>query len=180
VTVARTLIVGGLCLAVAAPSASAFCIGYDPDMHLPKDYYSVRKEFVRSAFVAIVEVRSEQWLDEKGWPVVPKPPFQNGSRIPWGFDPYAGANYRVRFIKQFKGRPRGQLTIFSENTDARTPLEKGRRYLLFVNKQREDLRDMQEPNFGWRYTVDNCGNSSWLPAARGLLAELKSLTARRS
>jgi hypothetical protein len=39
---------------------------------------------------------------------------------------------------------------------------------------------MREPDFGWRYMVDYCGNSSWLPSASAQLAELRVIATRRN
>ena len=115
--------VGVLLAALLFPgAASAYCA--------PEIDTSAKAEFARSAYVATVRVVSTTWLDENRRPARLRGPLMLGS-IPGGFDPYSGANYKVEVLRLFKGRPSAFLTIFSENTEAWTPLKNGSRYLVF-------------------------------------------------
>ena len=141
----------------------------------PKVDHSIRGDFHRSKYVVVAKVESEQWLDEKGRPAKLKPPFQEGSPIPLAFDPYSGAIYRIRVLQQFKGPRAVRISIFSENTEARTPLVRGRWLLLFVERRTEDLRDLGDPDFGMRNVVDYCGASRAVHQSDRILAKLERL-----
>lgn len=141
------------CLPVGA--AQALCSGTDPQMPWSSpDYYSVAKERVRARYVVIARSVRETWLGEDGRPRPLVPPYQGGAATPNGFDPYAGALYRVNVLRMFKGKPPASLTLFSENSTARFRLEPGKEYLLFITE------DPFDPPIGRRLTIDTCGNSA--------------------
>lgn len=70
-----------------------------------------------------------------------------------------GANHTVTMLELYKGRPEDRITIFSENSSGRFPMEVGKKYLLFANK-----------TLG-RFTSDNCGNSVEIDAANSSILE---------
>lgn len=66
-----------------------------------------------------------------------------------------GVNYTLRVDRILHGKlvKGNEVTIFSENSAEKFPMQVGKQYLLFVH-----LDDA-------RYTVNNCGNSGLLEAA---------------
>ena len=85
--------------------------------------------------------------------------------IPGGFDPYSGANYKVEVLRLFKGRPSAFLTIFSENTEAWTPLKNGSRYLVFLERQTVTDEDRRLGDL----MIDYCGNSTTIDKASSVI-----------
>ena len=130
--------------------------------------YSVRGELNRSDYVGIVRVVGVTWLDENRSPTKLGGNLMLGS-MPGGFDPYEGANYRVIPERTFKGKASKRLIIFSENTEARTPLKMGSRYLVFLERQHvaDEYRRVGD------LMIDYCGNSSLLGKASTKLKELQ-------
>ena len=145
-------------LIVTAPGAAfAYC---NPDAD-----YSVKAEFARSDIVAVVKVTGARWYDEHRNPVAAP------AQAPLGLDPYAGVDYRVDVVRAFKGSPPRTLAIFSENTSARTPLEVGERYIVFLEHQ--TLAD--ENRRPGDLMIDVCGNSAVLRHAGAVTSVLKTL-----
>jgi hypothetical protein len=62
-----------------------------------------------------------------------------------------GEMYRVKVNEVFRGKLRGVVDLFSENSSGRFPMEIGANYILFAYHEHG------------RKMVDNCGNSSVLP-----------------
>jgi hypothetical protein len=132
--------------------------------------YSVKGEYKRSEFVGLVTVRSVSWLDEDRKPAPLRGPLMLGT-IPGGFDPYSGALYRASVDTVFKGKPTGNIDIFSENTEARTPLTVGLRYLVFLYRQ---TRSNDWDRAGDRM-IDYCGNSAIAAKAGAKIASVRGL-----
>lgn len=143
-----------------AGAASAYC---PPDVD-----YSVRGEFERGDYVGVVRVLGVTWLDEERRPTRLHGKLMLGA-IPGGFDPYVGADYRVEPERTFKGAAAGPLTIFSENTSARTPLTVGARYLVSLERQTgaDEYRRVGD------LMIDYCGNSAILSNADPALAVIE-------
>ena len=121
-----------------------------------------------------MRVVRETWLDENWRPTTLKPPLRLGS-LPSGLDPYAGAYYSVELARSFKGKLPAALRIFSENTTARTPLEVGGDYLVFLKREAKGDAYVRAGDL----TIDNCGNSGpWMHRRRA--AQLVEKLARRS
>ena len=160
-----------LCFAVSLPmTARANCAGWDKsEPGYDPQYYSVSHEFRRSKYVVEARVVRETWLGEDGKEKPLQPPFQNGSRKPWGFDPYIGAYYDVQVLKSFKGGAPRILRLYSENTTARFWLDVGSRQILFVSEAPFD-----QP-VGHGLTIDTCGKSAALAKASALLRDLRKL-----
>lgn len=158
-------------IAFAIPSAArAYCVGWDKTLPTyDARYYSVPHEFRRAKYIIKAKVVRETWVGEDGQPKSLQPPFQNDRPKPWGFDPYAGAYYRLRVEAAYKGQPPAYLTIFSENSTARFWLDVGSEHVLFVTEE-----PFEDP-IGKRLTMDTCGNSKPLPKANRLLRELGRL-----
>ncbi len=167
-------VLAAACLLCGPAIARAYCIGWDKSLpNYDAHYYSVSHEFRRSEYVVEVQVLRETWLGEDGKPKPLQPPFQNGAKKPWGFDPYMGAYYDVRVLKSFKGEAPLTLRLFSENSTARFWFNVGSKHVLFVSKETFD------PPIGERLTVDTCGNSQSLSKASRLLGELRQLASAR-
>jgi len=157
--------VASLLVGVSQP-ALAYCY---PDVD-----DSVRGEFRRSDIVAIVRAERVRWLDENRRPTKLKKPLALGN-MPGGFDPYVGAYYTVRLIRAFKGNPPTHFLIFSENTEARTPLRMRRPLLLFITRSK--IND--EYQRAGDLLVDYCGNSALASKATNEVRLVSRLAARR-
>lgn len=62
--------------------------------------------------------------------------------------------YDVRVLHTKKGRVAGTIQVRSDNTTSRFPMQIGRSYILFLNRD------------GNAYTVDSCGNSGKIAETR--------------
>jgi hypothetical protein len=136
-------------LAFVACPALAYC---PPNLD-----YSRKGEYARADIVAVVKVLGVTWLGEA------RKPISNDDEF------YSGADYRVAVLERFKGDKARRLTIFSENTSARTPLDIGGRYIVFLERQKLDDADRRAGDL----MIDYCGNSEVLPAGAGLLEALR-------
>ena len=136
--------------------------------------YTVKGEFNRSDIVAIVKVESVIWLDEKRLPAKLAGPLTLGN-IPGAFDPYIGAYYTVSLVRAYKGLPPRRFRIFSENTEARTPLRIGPNLLLFITR----VPKSDEYARAGDLTVDYCGNSILASRAHKTLQQIGRLSHRR-
>ncbi len=156
----RLLIPVCLSYCLLAASANAYC---PPDID-----YSVRGEFSRAEIVAVFRVIAATWLNDDRKPAKLHGQLMLGS-IPGGFDPYLGAKYRVIPVHIFKGTTSAPLIIFSENTEARTPLRVGSRYVVFLERQTvsDEYRRVGD------LMIDYCGNSSPLSRASPVIKELE-------
>lgn len=155
---------------VAACMAAGVATAYCP----PEVDYSVRGEFGRDDYVGVVRVLGVTWLDEERRPTRLHGKLMLGA-IPGGFDPYSGAIYRVEPEQTFKGVAARPLTIFSENTEARTPLTVGARYLVFLERQTvaDEYRRVGD------LMIDYCGNSAILSKAGPALAVIRDASEYR-
>jgi hypothetical protein len=84
--------------------------------------------------------------------------------IPETKSSYEGTRYSIRVGEIFRGRPRRTITVFSENSSGRFPMEIGVEYLLFLS-----LRAGGPP------MVDSCGNSGSVSEAAPALDTVKHL-----
>ena len=73
--------------------------------------------------------------------------------------------YRLSVEELFRGPALKVITVYTENSSARFPLEKGRKYLLFAYKQ------------SGRLEIYGCGNSALLSEASDALTRLRNLRA---
>lgn len=71
-----------------------------------------------------------------------------------------GTEYKMRSLRILKGHPPKTLTVFSENSSGRFPMDAKKRYLVFAYRE------------GGRLRIDNCGNSALLDASANVLAEV--------
>jgi hypothetical protein len=78
---------------------------------------------------------------------------------PDGVDKYL---YKVKILKSFKGATKGTVTVTTENTSSRFPLDKGRKYLLFLKSVNTDM------------SADSCGNSGRIESRKHELSVLNS------
>jgi len=138
--------------------------GYDPK------YYSVSNEFRRSKYVVTARVLREKWLGYDGKETPLQPPFHSGGARPLGLDPYAGAYYDVKVLRVFKGNPKPELRLFSENSTGRFPLDVGYEYLLFISE------DSFDPPIGAQLDIDNCGNSAPVENAHATIHTLQGFS----
>jgi hypothetical protein len=69
--------------------------------------------------------------------------------------------YRIKVLQRLKGAV-ASISVRSENTSARFPMDTGEDYLLFLNKD------------GKTYFVNSCGNSAIKKQAATVIAELAS------
>ncbi len=153
-------------------TAVAYCVGYDKSApNYDPRYYSVGQELRRSQFVVRAKVVSETWIGEDGKEKTLQPPFQNGAKRPWGFDPYMGVFYTLQIESTFKGKPPPQLRVFSENSTARFTLAKGQDILAFIGTEAFD-----KP-VGNQLTLDTCGNSRAFSKVRAIMPALRRAAA---
>jgi hypothetical protein len=151
-------------IATAATLTARVAGAYCP----PETDYSVRGEYERAHYVGVVRVDRVVWLDEQRRPTKLHGHLMLGA-IPGGFDPYIGADYRVTPERTFKGAPANSLTIFSKNTEARTPLKVGASYLVFLNRQTVG----DEYDHVGDLMIDYCGNSAPLNDARRAISVIE-------
>lgn len=78
-------------------------------------------------------------------------------------DVLGGWFYRLRIEKMFRGPHQNELTVFTEDSDTRLPLEKDRKYLLFAYKKHHRLE------------IYNCGNSALASESSDSLNRLEKL-----
>lgn len=71
--------------------------------------------------------------------------------------------YRLRVQKIYRGPVRKSITVYTENSSGRFPLDVGRQYLLFAYLFQGEL------------TIDNCGNSALLSEAKDFIRQLEQL-----
>jgi hypothetical protein len=79
-------------------------------------------------------------------------------------DDPGGWFYHLRVEVMFRGPVRDELTVYTEDSDVRFPLQKNRKYLLFAYRRRGRLE------------IDSCGNSALLSEAGDSLRRLKRLS----
>lgn len=132
---------GMLLLGLAAPTALALCM----DGRAP----TVAHESAQA--VAVVETRVTRSQD-----------LHEDATDPDGI---TATRHTVRVLRTLRGHAAPALTLHSENTSARFPMETGERYLLFLSRDRAG-----------RYFIDACGNSARLSESQ---ATVKALAARR-
>lgn len=91
---------------------------------------------------------------------------QSRRQIPDTPDPnnVEGWFYKIEVAKSFKGQKPPSDEIYTGNDETKFPMEVGRTYLLFLNK-----------NDQGRWAPDTCGNSAELSKANGALAELDAI-----
>jgi len=125
-----------VCLSLASCDTVAVCLLGD---------YTIRAEFSRSDVIAIARVeKSYEVPDEGNW--------------------YEGTNYGLTLLEVLKGKvPDGKLTVFSENSSGRFPMEVNSTYLVFISTDLD------------RNTIDNCGNSALVAASSDAIKEVKEL-----
>ena len=97
-------------------------------------YPTITQEFEGSHLVFIGTVSSEQKVHESG-------------------DYFDGINYQLSVSEQFRGVPSESISLFSENTSGRFPMDIGASYLIFTTLTPGTLAG--EPV----YVVDYCGHS---------------------
>ena len=128
-------IVSALLTLVAWDVASAACLLGD---------YSVRGEFERSVAVLVGTVVGERAT-----------PAQENF--------YEGVTYSVKTEETLRGQAPAIVELFSENSSGRFPMEKGRKYVLFIYKGLN------------RLAVDNCGNSGLYTEKQDVLKVVRQL-----
>jgi hypothetical protein len=134
----------------------------------------MKQEFARSAFVGLIRVKAVTWLDENRRPTRLRPPLMLGT-MPGGFDPYSGALYTVDRITTYKGRQPSRFDIFSENTEARTPLRVGQSYLGFLYR----ATTADEWDRVGDLMIDYCGYSAPASKVADRIAKVKRLARSR-
>jgi hypothetical protein len=150
------------CFTILSGKAGAYCLGNDKSLpnYDPK-YYSVSHEFRRSKYVVKARVLREIWVGYDGKEKPLQPPFQHG---------YAGAYYDVKVLQVFKGNPKPELRLFSENSTGRFGLGIGFDYILFVSQENFDSP------IGIKLTTDRCGNSAGINDAQPTVHALQGLS----
>lgn len=160
---AVALLLGGI-----PSTAFAYCVGWDKTRsNFDSHYYSIAQEFRRSLYVVKAKVLREVWIGEGGKEELLRPPFQNGQRRPWGFDPYLGAFYDLEVETSFKGSTPKSIRVFSENSTARFWLREGQEILAFVSPE-----EFETP-IGRQLTLDTCGNFGLFPEANTKLPAVR-------
>jgi hypothetical protein len=130
---------------VAVPmAASAFCGRGHPD---------VARELKDSRLVFVGKVLgATEWSHDGGFP--------------------DGTLYSVEVTDLLKGAGPSLVTLYSENSSGRFPMETGASYVIFAYEGAFEFRTSPE------FAVDNCGNSGSLaePRAQDVLAQVRRLT----
>ena len=80
---------------------------------------------------------------------------------------YEGTRYTIRVDEVFRGRRRRTITVFSENSSGRFPMEIGVAYLVFLSSR------TGEPAM-----VDSCGNSGPVSQSAHAIDTVKQLSRR--
>lgn len=80
--------------------------------------------------------------------------------VPQAWDSLDGTEYTVHIDKKVKGKPSGEITIFSEHSDNSLKMQSGRQYLLFLT------------NENTRWSVNKCGNSGAMDDESAVLKQL--------
>jgi hypothetical protein len=115
----------------------------------PNGYPKVQAELAETPIVVIGKVLKES-------PAAP----------PWR-GMYEGTRYTFRVAEVLKGKPSKTLSLFSENSTGRFPMEVGGNYFLFVYVAEHKGRRF--------FAVSNCGNSGKLPEAAPALETTRKL-----
>ena len=134
------LSIGIAVLSVAQTGALAACVDGHP---------TIEAEFRKVPIVAIGKVESES-------PAQP----------PWE-GMYEGTHYSLRITETLKGPARKSITLFSENSSGRFPMDIGAEYLMFVHRDQFKQRQY--------FAVSYCGNSGQLPEVAAALARVRGL-----
>jgi hypothetical protein len=154
--------------------ADAYCIGSDKLMSgYEPQYYFVSHEFARAKYVIEAKVLRERWLREDKEYKHLRPPFQSGASKPEEYDLYSGVFYDVKVLQVFKGKPKPELRLFSENSTGRFWLNVGSEYVLFI------FDGTFDPPVGLQLTSDNCGNSADVKDAKTTIRTLQGLSERK-
>ena len=80
---------------------------------------------------------------------------------------YEGTRYTIQVKKIFRGLPGHTLTVFSENSSGRFPMNIGADYLVFLS-----------PRAGEPAMVDSCGNSGRVADAALAISTVRQLSKR--
>ena len=110
------------------------------------DDYSVSAEYARSVAVVEATVASIRTVRDQA-----EPEF------------ISGTIYALRIHASFRGPLTNTVDVFSENTSGRFPIEKGKRYLLFLHQDGNQL------------SADNCGNSGLVSQKKSVLETVRAL-----
>jgi hypothetical protein len=81
-------------------------------------------------------------------------------QVPQAWDSLDGTDYVVHIDQKVKGKPSGEITIFSERTDDAVNLESGKQYLLFLNNNYQ------------HWVVNKCGNSGPIDEKRDVIKQM--------
>jgi hypothetical protein len=118
---------------IGSAAAMLFAMGYASAACLDNRHPGFREEFLSSAAVVVGHVSGQQDLMED-------------REDPVGV---TATVYQVEVTRSLKGAVGKRIQLRSENTSSRFPMERGRDYLLFLNKRVGDA-----------YAIDSCGNSA--------------------
>jgi hypothetical protein len=108
--------------------------------------YSVAAEFARSDAVIVAKAVSRYVVKD-----------------PKDEDEYGGTLYSVVIMESLRGSLHGRITVYSENSSGRFPLEMDQEYLMFLRAD------------GAHLVGDNCGNSGLLVRRQAALVEARRL-----
>jgi hypothetical protein len=134
-------------------------------------------------------------IDLRGKEIVPRHPSvpEEYASVPWiligrviasrdvaspddpGF--YDWTIYDVEVVEALKGKPPHRIKLESENTSARFPMDKGRRYLLFVSHS-NTVEMAGSAKLPQDY-VDNCGNSGAVEEVEPTIRKVRALSESR-
>jgi len=126
--------------------AKSLCYDYSSNPSRPA-HLTIEEEYKLSEFVAKGTVLSEQKISSTDDPIG-----------------YEATLYTIKISKVFKGIIKSKLTIRSENTSSRFPMNIGRSYIIFVKKDNND--DL---------FIDNCGNSGETKKSHAIIQKVLTL-----
>src|SRR5580698_10269145 len=81
-------------------------------------------------------------------------------QVPQSWDTLDGTEYVVHIDQKVKGKQTGEITIFSEHTEAGLNLETGKQYLLFLT------------NNYTHWVINTCGNSGPVDGQSSVVRQL--------
>ncbi len=88
----------------------------------------------------------------------------SASQVPQSWDSLDGTDYVVHIDRKVKGKQSGEITVFSEHSDAGFKMQTGQKYLLFLTNNYQ------------HWMVNQCGNSGPMDEASPAVKQMVHAT----